>query len=129
MKRRRDFHLLTVMQQEDQAVPVPSDEAAPTAAAPEGTSSSATGFKQFVARRKESLVNLVRRSSSSAALDSTPTASPLFGRKAQSEPVLSPADAEADAKALVLKQGPMSVLERKKVSMRKLLLGACVLHT
>ena len=114
------------MQEEGQAEPAVAEEAAPAAvppavavlAAEQGAASlsaSGSGFKQFVARRKESLVNMVRRSSSNSSLENTPVASPLFGRKASSEPALAAADAEADAKATLLKQGAVTVMERKKV--------------
>jgi hypothetical protein len=109
-------------QQPEAAPEVVAEEPAAAAtvgeAAPAVTADGATpsGFKQFVARRKESLVNLVRRSSSSATIDASPAASPLFGRKSYAaEPAVSAAEAEADLKATLLKQGPMMVVERKKV--------------
>ncbi len=107
------------MQQVGQADAAAAEEAAPavapaTAAVADGAanlSASGSGFKLFVARRKESLVNMVRRSSSNSSLENTPASSPLFGRKPSSEPALAVADAEAT----LLKQGPVTVMERKKV--------------
>jgi hypothetical protein len=70
-------------------------------------------------------VNLVRRTSSNATLDASPAPSPLFGRKSYAEPALSAADADADAKATLLKQGSMHVMERTKVRCRAVFSFLC----
>jgi hypothetical protein len=100
----------------------------------ESLGDSRSSFKNFVAKRKNSLANLVKRSSSSkkfffsffffhssllsfpckdASLES-PVPSPLFGRKSPL-PELSTADSEAEAKATLIAEGPLMVVEKKKV--------------